>query len=1266
MNKTLHLIKKDLRICAWWLLLWASVCFTHFGLRIYQISFGDTAATSGFWSQLETTDRWDWQALRWLPLLIIPFFMHADPLVKRYAFWKSLPVNRWRLVFGKMVIVIVFFVLLPLVLEIIYLRAAGLSPMLGEALWMWGLRFLPLVVAVTLACFLTPGMLWGLPAAALLYILLGRTLPGPRSYGTPQETATVAVLPSQAAGYRMVVDPNSGKVEAGTESRIDEVSRKERRKETSGFSVQLKVDSLPKDVLIGNIDCVFDRLVLPDRNIELDPPERDVTSEWKPDSIPVQETSRQANQSGLNDVRNTRKNWSFTTNGRFSARVIPVEGGKLEGTVRAIMVKRVTLREMDVTAADAWNVGLERFSKQASVTQSAKRFSFETSCFKPLSLRSLGGNGRISQWAGIYSTNGKMRMLAPDDAIVWISHKSLPYGRIMDGSMRTFADATRCRALSVQESKLSPHGELAPRMAPLAQLRYLDEQSGPENWKLQFVRYEPIGRIDIPFSVRVKRPQSLPVMREEGELDPLGELPPSLETQLAAIQLPENPSAEDTRRTMVALTELCVNQGDLSKRDALLVPLLERMAAAHPEILFEETKRAADLLEKPRDSDDRMVGNNSNGFYDDDSGSSLWRLSTRGLNGYWQRVVRALIQTSKPEDKELFLRYHSPQIDLLYAIERHGWEQDALRLTQGIAKRQPVPLSFSRFIGRYPSPETTEARVAQIRFGAHEFFRVLDVIDSGVVDGPTAANAAWDTTVARATQISDVRDAFLLAVKYGVESAPRDLLRIIRSGMLESGSDKNMNQRFLLGMLQALSVRSDCPTKLPEGVAWLEENAFELMWNPVSRRYEKSGAAPGAPWTDPPEALGTWIDPMGVGTFQVDDDGILMTARAVDTDCGSLINQRTIPRLMKEVKGDFTAEVTVDFPFQPLPSWNGKDDGIVRNAGLIVEDGRNNYQRIYRDHRGRSGAIDLIEEIRRGDNRSFKKLQDPTWKKAEPVRMKLCRHGDWLYTAWKQGDGPWNESEARYNAGWKETVRVGPYLCNKLIQPMEAKFTGYILRAGSDAPQRPIKGKFKTPDITPTTDGTKLDNWGIVSNPLQNGEFVQDGGKLRIRSAPKIGDWSTDNQTGEPAVLQPVTGDFTYEVTVGPAPEQEWAAALVVLRDSRKSYSYKVGSGTRERRKSSFYNSFWPEGPGIGPQPPRQMIDFKKPMRIRVERTGVLLRAFTRQEGDADWQPLAPRVLSQWSDDLEIGVAGVNAGPDEAILEFENPVLVRKPNQTGR
>ena len=34
-----------------------------------------------------------------------------------------------------------------------------------------------------------------------------------------------------------------------------------------------------------------------------------------------------------------------------------------------------------------------------------------------------------------------------------------------------------------------------------------------------------------------------------------------------------------------------------------------------------------------------------------------------------------------------------------------------------------------------------------------------------------------------------------------------------------------------------------------------------------------------------------------------------------------------------------------------------KDGGIVRNAGLIVEEGRSNYQRIYRDHKGRGGSI---------------------------------------------------------------------------------------------------------------------------------------------------------------------------------------------------------------------------------------------------------------------------------------------------------------------
>ena len=1259
MNKTLHLIQKDLRICAWWLLLWTILCFIHFGLRMHQLGFGDTAATTGFWSHLETTERWDWQVMRWMPLLIIPFFMHADPLVKRYAFWKSLPINRWRLVFAKMAIVIAFFVLLPLLLEVIYLRAAGLTPMMGEALLMWGLRFLPLVIAVTLACYLTPGMLWGLPTAALLYLLLGRSLSVPPYSSKPGRSEIVRIFPSQPPGYRLAVDPDSGKVEAGTESYTDEATRKQRRRETSHFSVKLRAESLPEDVLIGKMDCEFGELVLPDRTIGLGSRSGGIPNTWTPDAMPVQETSMQANESGLYDLRNTRTDWNFTTSCLSSARVIPVEGAELKGTVRAVMVRKVLLKEMDVTAAGKWVEGLERFSKQPAATKGAGAFSLTTSYHEALSILNFRNPLPFSKLVGIHTSSGGMRMLTPEDSCAWITHKSLPYARIMSGGMSNFVDATRCRSLSMQDFALSSREELAPRMAPLAKLRYLDEQSGPENWKLQYVRYEPLGRIDVPFSVHIRRPQSLPVLREEGDIETLGELPPSFESQLAAIRLPDNPSAEDSRRTLVALTELCVNRRDLDRSDPVIIPLLERMAAAHPEILFEETKRAADRLEKPRDPAYYIREYSSDGFNDYGSDSVLWQPRVKALNGYWWRVIWALIHTSKPEQKDLFLRYHSQQIDLMDAICQHGWRQEALALMQGIAKREPVPLAFTNFISRYPSPETSEALLAQIRMGTCEFYRVLDVIDSGLVDGTTAANAAWDTTVERALRIVDVRDAFLLAVKYGVESAPRDLLRIIRSGMLDQGSDKPMNQRFLLSMLQALSVRSDCPVKLSEGVAWLEENAFELLWNPVSRRYEKSGAPPGPPWVDPPDGLGKWIDPMGVGTLRVNGEEIRMTSRALDTYCDFLVCQRPIPRLMKEVKGDFTAEVTVDFPVNPSPSWNGRDDGIVQNAGLIVEEGRYSFQRIFRNHKGRDSYPELIEQIRRVSNVWDPRVHKDSWKPAEPVRMKLCRHGDWFYTAWKQGDGPWNESEAQYNAGWEDTVRVGPYLCNKLIQPLEVKFTGLSIRAGSDAPQWSVKGKFLSPNVEPTPDGVALEKWGVVRNPLCNGEFIQDGDKLRIRSAPRLGQWVLDTRIGAPAVLQPVSGDFTYEVTVGPSPKAEWSSAVVVVCDPTKRFSYKVGSGTREKDHKWLNQLIWSGALSIWPEAPRHPIDFKKPVRIRMQRTGMLLRTFTRQDGDAEWKPLTPRVLSLWPNDLEIGVAGVNAGPDESILEFENPVLTQ-------
>jgi hypothetical protein len=1269
MNKTLHIIRKDLRACAWWLVIWTGFCLLHFGLRVHQLGFGDHPVDSGFWSHLETTNRWDWLAVRWLPLLIIPFFMHADPLVKRVAFWKSLPIRRERLIVAKLAIILAFFVLLPFTCEFLYARMAGLSPLMSEVLASWALRFLPLVAVVTLACFLTPGMLWGLPVSALLYFLVIQSgMTRPRGIPPLEPGPTPPLFSTQPQGCRILVDAESGKAEAVTVMTRDEATRKARYYEATHFSVDITTESLPEDVLVGSVSCEFKDMEIPRQVIPLNQTELGRSGDQQT-GVPIQETSMPVNPNGLYDLRNPSRRWNFKCYSNMSSRVIPVEGGTLKGMASVMLVKKSILNTMDFSSTHVWKSGLQRYSMEPSRSGLSDVLGFTTSYYQPLT----GANPQdhrfeIVPMTGSYFTNERTAN-GPAGSIAWITHKSLPYARLLNTPQqaRQINDDTRCRSLSVENWSLSTSEQLSPRQAPLAKLRFHEEQSGPENWQIEFVRYETVCRIEIPFSVHISRPQTIPDLKQSENVEDLSALPPPFESRLGSVPLPAHPSEADSRTAFAAITELCTGfHGDLNRHDHVLLPLLERLAEAHPEILFEELKRAADRA-KAADSSNRHLGY-SDGLSDYTQDSHLWQDKVPGLGNYWGKVIRVLIAKSKPGQKELFLRYHSPIIDLVDAIEIHHWEDDALPLMRGIAMHEPVPFGWREYFRIYPCRQSSEAMLRQIRMGAMDYGRMLDCIDSGLVDGPSAANAAWDATVEGATQLPEVRGAFLLAVKYGVESAPRDLLRIMKSSLLTPGPESSMtSRRFLLSMEQALSVHSDCPYKLAEATAWLEANAFSLSWNPLSRKYERAGTPPGTPWTEPDPSIGRWIDPQGVGTFDIQGRDIRMTSRVENTYIGDIIFQRPIARMMKDITGDFTAEVTVDFRFQLSPPWNGEDRDIFESGGLIAEAGRYNFLGISKDFSGRPGTPEICEQFRRVTHFESTPYKNPVWDPSMPVELRLCRHGDWFYTAWHQGDGGWNEFPAQYNAGWGDTIRVGPYICNRVIQPLEVKYTNYNIRTGSKPPRFPIMGKLVAATARPTPDGTRLEPWGVVRNPLNAGEFRLKGSKLIIRSAPKVGQWNIESRIGAPAVLQPVSGDFTYEVTVGPSPEGVWSSAVVVLCDPSKNFSYKVGNGTLEKKDHQWLNQLaWSNGYFCGVSGPDYQIDHTKPLRIRLQRTDGLLRVSTRQAGDANWSEIAPRTLRRWPKDLEIGVAAVNAGAEDSILEFENPVLRQESSQTSR
>ena len=156
--------------------------------------------------------------------------------------------------------------------------------------------------------------------------------------------------------------------------------------------------------------------------------------------------------------------------------------------------------------------------------------------------------------------------------------------------------------------------------------------------------------------------------------------------------------------------------------------------------------------------------------------------------------------------------------------------------------------------------------------------------------------------------------AFPLAVKHGVEIVPRDLLRLLRLKGDGISRAHDLTFRTLQSaFVQSFSLRSDCPPTVAEAAPWLEENALLLQFNDTTARYELPGKTTPAPVL---AGWGEFIDPLGGGRVRVDGDALELTAAGILADYWQDVGKRTSPRVMREVEGDFTAEVTVEPAFK--------------------------------------------------------------------------------------------------------------------------------------------------------------------------------------------------------------------------------------------------------------------------------------------------------------------------------------------------------------
>jgi hypothetical protein len=127
MRQTLHIVRKDLRRLRWWLAAWIALL----AARVLLAVIGWQAAADGGLAGQFVMEQVGGivQLVTWLMLaLLVARLVHEEPLAGLDWFWLTRPYDRWALMGAKLSTAALFFVVVPLIAEIIVMAAFEAGP----------------------------------------------------------------------------------------------------------------------------------------------------------------------------------------------------------------------------------------------------------------------------------------------------------------------------------------------------------------------------------------------------------------------------------------------------------------------------------------------------------------------------------------------------------------------------------------------------------------------------------------------------------------------------------------------------------------------------------------------------------------------------------------------------------------------------------------------------------------------------------------------------------------------------------------------------------------------------------------------------------------------------------------------------------------------------------------------------------------------------------------------------------------------------------
>lgn len=210
----------------------------------------------------------------------------------------------------------------------------------------------------------------------------------------------------------------------------------------------------------------------------------------------------------------------------------------------------------------------------------------------------------------------------------------------------------------------------------------------------------------------------------------------------------------------------------------------------------------------------------------------------------------------------------------------------------------------------------------------------------------------------------------------------------------------------------------------------------------------------GEPASGTFEGWGRLIDPDGDSSVSLDDQVLTIAVPAAAHDLSIELGRMNAPRVVRDVRGDFIAEVRVSAKLQPTEPTTIPDRTPYNGAGLVLFDSEKNYVRLERAAIDRNGhQYNYINFELRYEGESYSHARSVDLKGDWYLRLE--RHGDQVCAMLSSDGTRWGALEPFPMPVTMETVsQIGVTVASSSNTPFQADFHGFQLftPTGLDAP----------------------------------------------------------------------------------------------------------------------------------------------------------------------------------------------------------------------